>query len=254
MRTILFLLTLCFVNSVASAETIRLKNGKEYEGQIVEKTDDYLKLQTATDLVKIPWNMMDSDSQAVKPVLKTENKTMMDDLHDAEAYRQRGLAYEKEHNNSQAMSVYNKGIEVNPKLPSLYWNRGLLSYHMGDYDQVISDLTKYIGFKPDSKIALIIRGEAYYKKGNYDLAIADFGKAAEGQWGLKYDAYINLSLAYMKTKNYDKSWEYARKAHTQLTVVGPRSNISAVNSSEPMPLNSYSGLIKELKEQSRREE
>ena len=115
-----------------------------------------------------------------------------------------------------------------------------MSYHNGDFDQAISDFTKYLQSKPKSDFVLLIRGQAYYKKDNYDLAISDFNKVIElGRYN--YFAYVNLAFTYFKTKNYEKSSEYAHKAERDEAVSHPNTSQST------LPLGPNSQVLDELK-------
>ena len=179
------------------------------------------------------------------------NKVIVSNPQNAEAYRQRGLAYELEHNTTKAMIDYNKGIQINPKVALLYWNRGLLSYKIEDYDQAIIDFSKYLQSKPNSPLTLLMRGQAYYKKGDYDLAVSDFyahmnAKDEVGKWG-PYFAYLDLSWVYLKKKDYDKAWEFARKAVVEESINHPNSTQSTIG------LSLSSELIAELRKVSGRE-
>ncbi len=61
--------------NICSSETIGLKNGKKYEGNIIDRTDEYVRIQTADDLVRIPFNMMDNSSReavSLIPVFQAE--------------------------------------------------------------------------------------------------------------------------------------------------------------------------------------
>lgn len=191
-----------------------------------------------TTTVTIPQVKLDE----INTELEKWNKKIGDNPNDAEAYRQRGLVYERKHDNNQAISDYNKGIEVNQNLALLFWNRGLLFYKNGSYDQAIADFSKYLQSKPNSPLTLLFRGEAYYKHGNFDAAVSDFKSyiITEGQWG-KWDphlAYINLAFTYLMMKDYDKAQEFANKA----------SDDPYASHDPLMVLGSYDDLIKELKQ------
>ncbi len=168
----------------------------------------------------------------------------------AEAYRRRGLAYEKEHDTSQAMLDYDKAIQLNPNVALLYWNRGLLFYKNGNCDQAIADFSKYLQFKPKSELTLLMRGQAYYQNENYDLAISDFNNYLniDRQWKWSpYFAYIDLAFTYLKSRNNDKAWEYARKAQAEELISHPNTSDSVVG------LGSYREVIEELENFSVRE-
>jgi len=52
-----------------SADTILLKNGKNLEGQIIEKTKRHIKMQTKNGVIKVPFTMMDdATAEQVKEI------------------------------------------------------------------------------------------------------------------------------------------------------------------------------------------
>ncbi len=92
-----------------------------------------------------------------------------------------------------------------------YYNRGCAYGEKGQYDQAISDYNKAIEIDPKSATAYNNRGIAYRQKGQNDQAISDFNKALEinprDAW-----AYSSRGVAYYFKKEYDKSWEDIKKA------------------------------------------
>lgn len=48
--------------AVASAETLMLKSGKAVEGDVVEKTEDHVTVDTGEKLVEIPFDMMHAET------------------------------------------------------------------------------------------------------------------------------------------------------------------------------------------------
>ena len=76
MRSLVFGLILVFTgaSSLASAETVTLKSGKVVEGEIVEKTKEYLKVDTGSRVVKIPFKMIDPSEVEALRKLPNPNK------------------------------------------------------------------------------------------------------------------------------------------------------------------------------------
>ena len=67
---------------------------------------------------------------------------------DAEAYYNRGNAYEKKGQYDKAISDYSKAIEINPKYAKAYNNRGIAHAIRGQYEKTISDYNKAIEINP----------------------------------------------------------------------------------------------------------
>ena len=81
---------------------------------------------------------------------ESSNKAIELVPRDAEAYRQRGVAYAQGKGQyDQAISDFNKAIELDPKLAMAYNNRGLAyALGKGQYDRAISDYNKAIDLDP----------------------------------------------------------------------------------------------------------
>ena len=70
----------------------------------------------------------------------------------------RGVAYAKLGNHSQAISDYDKAIEINPGNAEAYYNRGIEYDELGNHLQAISDYDSAIDINPSY-------AEAYYNRG-----------------------------------------------------------------------------------------
>ena len=89
--------------------------------------------------------------------------TLWDDVirkspHKARPYNNRGFAYDEQGNFTQAISDYNKAIELDPEYAEAYTNRGVVYAKQGNFTQAMSDFTKAIELNP--KLA-----EAYNNRG-----------------------------------------------------------------------------------------
>ncbi len=63
-------------------------------------------------------------------------------IKSADAYNNRGRAYYGKGQYDQAISDYNKAIEINPKHAMAYNNRGVACYFKGEYDEAWEDVHK----------------------------------------------------------------------------------------------------------------
>ncbi len=68
--------------------------------------------------------------------------TKQTDLNDAEAYNNRGNAYFEKGQHDQAISDYNKALEINPTDAGAYNNRGIAYMLKGKYDKAWEDVHK----------------------------------------------------------------------------------------------------------------
>ncbi len=112
----------------------------------------------------------------------------------ADAYYNRGVAHGKVRNYMQAISDFDRAIEIDPEYSAAYYNRSLAYGKLGNYKQAIADCDRAIGINPEYADAYYTRGLAYSKLGNYTQAISDFDRAI-GINPEYADAYHNRGLA-----------------------------------------------------------
>ena len=105
--------------------------------------------------------------------------TTQTDLNDAKAYVNRGVAYAREGQYDQAISDFNKALEINPRDANAYNNRGVAYARKDQYDQAISDFNKALEINPRDANAYNNRGFTYFRKGQYDKAWEDVHKAQD---------------------------------------------------------------------------
>ena len=91
-----------------------------------------------------------------------------------ESVIERGNAFQDKGQYDQAISDFNKAIEINPRLADAFYNRGNAYFKKGQPDKAISDYNKAIELNPKLAMAYYDRGIAYQFKGQYDQAISDF--------------------------------------------------------------------------------
>lgn len=73
MKQILFIFIWLFTGPIVFADTVQLKSGKVIEGEIVEKTETYIKVDTGESLLKIQLNHLDQQTVAE---IKGESKRL----------------------------------------------------------------------------------------------------------------------------------------------------------------------------------
>ncbi len=122
----------------------------------------------------------------------------------AEAYYNRGVAWQNKGQYDQAIADYGKALEINPRYAEAYSNRGAAWQSKGQYDQAIADYGKALEINPRYAEAYYNRGVAWQSKGRYDQAIADYGKALE--INPRYaEAYSNRGNAWQGKGQYDQA-------------------------------------------------
>ena len=130
----------------------------------------------------------------------------------AEAYTNRGLAYQNKGDYDCAISDHNTAIDLNPNYAEAYFNRGDADKGKNDCDHAIANFTKATDLNPNFAGAYNHRGVVYLDKGNYDCAIADFTTAIDLNPDFVDEAYYNRGLAYHKKGEIDKALKDYTKA------------------------------------------
>ncbi|MGZ3607884.1 MAG: tetratricopeptide repeat protein, partial [Syntrophales bacterium] len=97
---------------------------------------------------------------------------------ETESYLKRGNAYIRLGNYKQAISDYDRAIEINPNYVKAYINRGNTYINLGNYKQAISDYDRAIEINPNYAFVYYNRSLCYANLGNQKQAIEDLKTAA----------------------------------------------------------------------------
>jgi tetratricopeptide (TPR) repeat protein len=94
-------------------------------------------------------------------------------------YYHMGAAYLKKREFDQAISLFNKSLEINPKYAEAYETRGMVYSSREQYDQAIADFNKALEIDPRLAEVYFSRGRAYYFKGEYGKSWEDVKRAQD---------------------------------------------------------------------------
>ena len=122
----------------------------------------------------------------------------------AEAYNNRGNAYQDKGEIDRAIQDFNTAIDLNPEYAVVYNNRGNAYSKKGEFDRAIQDYNTAIDLNSEYALAYNNRGNAYSEKGEVDRAIQDFNTAIDlnPEFAL---AYNNRGNAYTDKDNLDRA-------------------------------------------------
>lgn len=93
------------------------------------------------------------------------------------AFFSRGNFKKRVKNYKEALSDFNKAIELYPSFAEAYFKRGNIKNLMGDFEGAISDYNKAIEFNPNLAEAYHNRGLTKFKAGDEQAGNSDFLKA-----------------------------------------------------------------------------
>lgn len=88
-------------------------------------------------------------------------------------------AYYKMKNESKALSICSRMIELEPEHIMAHYNRGSMYSDMGMLEKAIADFNRTIELMPSYASTYNNRGLVYEKMGQYEQAIADYSKTIE---------------------------------------------------------------------------
>ncbi|WP_016953184.1 serine protease [Anabaena sp. PCC 7108] len=130
------------------------------------------------------------------------NKALEIDSQISEIYLNRGKIYGQQRRTDLEIADYTQAININPKFTQAYYNRGVVYDEQGENDLAIADYTQAIKINPKFTQAYYNRGVVYDEQGENDLAIADYTQAIK--LNNKYaEAYNNRAGIYRKTGKKD---------------------------------------------------
>ena len=131
-------------------------------------------------------------------------------LKDLPDYKERSLYYITQiyFIQNKYEKVISEGKELLASYPDsennseVYRIMGNAYYHLGNEDQAINMLSKYVS-STDSPLRgdLYILGVCYYNKGNYSSAVIALGRTVRENDALSQNAYLYLGQSYLKLKD-----------------------------------------------------
>jgi len=113
------------------------------------------------------------------------------------AYNNRGVLYEHQGIDMNAINDYSKAIELKPDYDDAWYNRGALYSRQGLPENAIRDYSKAIASDSGYTEAYINRGNIYSQQGLLEKAIADYSKAIALKPGYAL-IYNNRAVVYGK--------------------------------------------------------
>ena len=128
-------------------------------------------------------------------------------------YGSRGLVYRTLRDYERAIADFDRAIELNPAYAWAYGSRGLTFHFLRDYERAIADFDRAIELNPKYTWAYGSRGQTHRLRKDYERAIADFDRAIEidSDYVWTYEqrgrAYNNLKMYRRAIEDFDHALE-----------------------------------------------
>ena len=147
----------------------------------------------------------------IDEAIKSYSRAIELNRYYAEAYNNRGVAYNQNGEYDFAIADFTKMVELKPNDPLAHRNRGAAHANHGDYGLALSDFDKAIDLNPDDSKVYNMRGNAYSAIRNFESAAADHIKAQELQPN-DFAGYFGLGLADFGKKDFGSAVANYRQA------------------------------------------
>ena len=194
-QRIIIMVSLLFTASNVFAETITLKSGKKIEGEILEKTNEYIKVKFDNKEVYYELKYIQSiEENKVEP----SSKQPEPETQDAVYYLKEGLRYGSEAKFKEAAEEFQKGLKINPS-----------DYNLKEALKMTNDLSQ--GRINSDYAVYLFKGSRYLMDANYQEAIKEFQQALKLQ---PEDPDLNyyLGTSYYSLEEYQNAIDYLHRA------------------------------------------
>ena len=143
--------------------------------------------------------------------LEYANSILEKDFDTSANYVYRGLVYFLRQDYWNAQADFKTALEINPDLSEAIFNLALTQEKMNLPKDALSTYNKYLQLQPNSELGYYNRGNLYLKQKKYKDAIADFRHVLEIEDRF-VDAHNQIALIYFKQKKYDDALKEIRHA------------------------------------------
>lgn len=97
----------------------------------------------------------------------------------AEEHFYRGIEYRRQNDNNLALEEFTKAIELDPDYYFAYYNRALVFYQRGEFENSLEDYTMALELNPDNAYWTFERGFLHWQLGDREKAIIDLERSLE---------------------------------------------------------------------------
>jgi len=214
MKAAILFMFVMFASSYSCAETVILKNGDEFNANVIQKDEKSIVLDyKGSALAYYPFEIESIGGKPVKPEegrlqdkadIKAREQTIKVRAVKAEEYVKRADVFRSKATFDLAMKNASNALAIQPGYAQAYVSRGLIYAAQNQPLEAIADYTKAIGLNAKYEEAYYLRGLVHAAIGKRDEAIADYTKAIE--LSPKYiQAYLNRGVSYANKGNAEEA-------------------------------------------------
>lgn len=198
--SLLIALTITVFISIAYADIIHLKDGGIIEGEIIEKTEDTIKVKTTYGIVTLRKNQVTSTEKKLTAEQIYQKKLLKIDPNDTKAHYQLGLFCIKKGLNDYAIKEFKRALRIEPDYLDAHYYLGIAYQKQGNYKKALLEFEKilaqtpvYISQDKDRLFELLQKakenqnytkvhsylGERYEKRGRHREALSEWEKVID---------------------------------------------------------------------------
>jgi tetratricopeptide (TPR) repeat protein len=153
------------------------------------------------------------------------------------------LVFDVYNDSEQALSLYNRALELAPRAGYIYIARGAFYAETGSYDLSLQDQNTGLELDPTNVNGFSDRAVTWMRRGEWELAEQDFKRA------LELDPYNQNAYYNMATMNaYRGHYQEARSSYTAAVMYGSRytTSVPLYRSQVSIALGDIDGALEDI--------
>lgn len=206
-----FILNFIFFLALICFSGLTIKRNKVWTGDLVDFYKDILKYNPYSALAHNNLGILYAGENKLNEAITEFQKTIDVDPTFIEAYNNLAGIYMEQDNMEEAISAYQKAISLNPSYAKALYNLGLAYLKQGSLDMAAKEFQKALKINPHNTDTLNNLGIAFYKQNKTTEAIEVFQRAIKIDPEYANSYYI-LASVYRKLEQYDQAKNNLRNA------------------------------------------
>ena len=200
---LIFISLFWFIN-LARAETVTLKSGKKIEGRIVEKTAEYIKIDSGDTPLYFKHSYIagidETSGSGLAPAVEVKAPAAEEkaSAEDPKSCLKKGLKCAANGKFKEAEIIFQQGLKINPS-----------DHNLGEVLKMIEDLQN--GKLKEEYALCLFKGSDYLINAQYAQAAGEFEKGLKTN---RNDPDLNyyLGISYFSLERYQEAIDYLKQA------------------------------------------